>query len=75
MLKNLFGDPNARKLRSYAPLISDINLLEEDFAPLTDDELRSNVNDFRQKLENESDTKNQLILLDKLLPQAFALVT
>ena len=74
MFKNFFGDPNARKLRSYAPLISDINLLEEDFSPLTDDELRSNVNVFRQKLEKESNTKNQLILLDQLLPQAFALV-
>ena len=74
MLKNLFGDPNARKLRSYAPLISDINLLEEDFSPLTDDELRRSVTEFRQKLANASDTKRQLTLLDELLPQAFALV-
>ena len=41
MLKLLLGDPNARKLKRYQPLVSDINLLEEDIAPLTDEELRS----------------------------------
>ena len=29
MLKLLLGDPNARKLKRYEPLVSDINLLEE----------------------------------------------
>ena len=33
MLKLLLGDPNARKLKRYQPLVSDINLLEEDIAP------------------------------------------
>ena len=30
MLKLLLGDPNARKLKRYHPIVSDINLLEED---------------------------------------------
>ena len=30
MLKQLLGDPNARKLRRYNPLVLDINNLEED---------------------------------------------
>ena len=29
MLKLLLGDPNARKLKRYQPIVSDINLLEE----------------------------------------------
>ena len=29
MLKLLLGDPNARKLQRYQPLVTDINLLEE----------------------------------------------
>ena len=36
MLKLLLGDPNARKLKRYQPLVSDVNLLEEDIAPLSD---------------------------------------
>ena len=51
MLKLLLGDPNARKLKRYQPIVSDINLLEEEIAPLTDDELRGLTAEFRQKLE------------------------
>ena len=51
MLNQLFGDPNARALRNFAPIVSDINALEEDFVSLTDDELRSRGLDFRGKLE------------------------
>ncbi|MFO7629550.1 MAG: preprotein translocase subunit SecA, partial [Prochlorococcaceae cyanobacterium] len=82
MLKLLLGDPNARKLKRYQPLVSDINLLEEDIAPLSDDELRGLTAEFRQKLENargsggsaEAVAARQRKLLDELLPQAFAVV-
>ena len=37
MLKLLLGDPNARKLKRYQPIVSDINLLEEEIVPLSDD--------------------------------------
>jgi len=51
MLKLLLGDPNARKLKRYQPIVSDVNLLEEEIAPLSDDELRGLTAEFRQKLE------------------------
>ena len=35
MLKLLLGDPNARKLKRYQPIVSDIRLLEEEIAPST----------------------------------------
>ena len=41
MLKLLLGDPNARKLKRYQPIVSDINLLEEDISPLSDEPLRA----------------------------------
>ena len=50
MLKLLLGDPNARKLKRYQPIVSDINLLEEEVAPLSDDELRSKTTAFQQRL-------------------------
>ncbi|MEI8251356.1 MAG: preprotein translocase subunit SecA [Synechococcus sp. ELA057] len=82
MLKLLLGDPNARKLKRYQPLVSDINLLEEEVAPLSDDQLRGLTAEFRQKLENarlsggspEAVLTRERQLLDELLPQAFAVV-
>ena len=82
MLKLLLGDPNARKLKRYQPLVSDINLLEEELAPLSDDELRGLTAEFRQKLANARDAggspeavrARERKLLDELLPQAFAVV-
>ena len=40
MLKLLLGDPNARKLKRYQPIVEEINLLEEEISALSDDELR-----------------------------------
>ncbi len=82
MLKLLLGDPNARKLKSYQPVVSDINLLEEEVSALSDDELRGLTSEFRQKLENarsggvaaEALRARERQLLDELLPQAFAVV-
>ena len=61
MLKLLLGDPNARKLKRYQPLVSDINLLEEEIAPLSDDELRGLNEDksevYKEAKGNGFDTK------------------
>jgi preprotein translocase subunit SecA len=82
MLKLLLGDPNARKLKPYQPLVSDVNLLEEEIAPLSDDQLRGLTAEFRQKLENVRNgggspdviAAQERRVLDELLPQAFAVV-
>jgi preprotein translocase subunit SecA len=82
MLKLLLGDPNARKLKRYQPLVSDINLLEEELSPLSDDELRGLTSEFRQKLATARELggspevvrTRERKLLDELLPQAFAVV-
>jgi preprotein translocase subunit SecA len=74
MLKLLLGDPNARKLKRYEPLVSDINLLEEEISPLSDEELRTLTAEFRLRLEKAESATRQRALLDELLPQAFAVV-
>jgi preprotein translocase subunit SecA len=74
MLKLLLGDPNTRKLKRYQPLVSDINLLEEDISPLSDDDLRSRTAQFRHQLEAAATPAKQRLLLDELLPEAFAVV-
>jgi preprotein translocase subunit SecA len=74
MLKLLLGDPNARKLKRYQPLVSDINLFEEEVAPLDDDDLRRKTVDFRERLAKAETPARQRQLLDELLPEAFAVV-
>jgi preprotein translocase subunit SecA len=67
MLKFLLGDPNARKLKKYDPYIKEINLLEEEIQPLSDDELKGKTVEFKQRL-SQGET------LDDILPEAFAVV-
>ena len=67
MLKALLGDPNARKLKKYQPLLTEINLLEEEFKKLSDRELREKTTEYKQRLEKGE-------TLDELLPEAFATV-
>ncbi|MEB3358941.1 MAG: preprotein translocase subunit SecA [Synechococcales bacterium] len=67
MLKKLFGDPNARKLKRYQPDVAEINLLEEDISPLSDEALVGKTAEFKQRLEKGES-------LDSLLPEAFAVV-
>ncbi|MGC6482888.1 MAG: preprotein translocase subunit SecA [Synechococcus sp.] len=74
MLKLLLGDPNTRKLKRYQPIVSDINLLEEEIAPLSDDELRGKTAAFQERLANAGSLKNQGPILDEILPEAFAVV-
>jgi preprotein translocase subunit SecA len=74
MLKLLLGDPNARKLKRYQPLVSDITLLEEEIAPLSDEDLRGRTAAFQERLANAGTLENQRPILDEILPDAFAVV-
>ena len=74
MLKLLLGDPNARKLKRYQPIVSDINLLEEEIAPLSDDQLRGKTKAFQEQLGMAGSLENQRPILDEILPEAFAVV-
>ena len=67
MLKALLGDPNARKLKRYKPDVVEVNLLEEDIQPLSDEALAAKTGEFKQRLENGES-------LDDLLTEAFAVV-
>jgi preprotein translocase subunit SecA len=67
MLKNLLGDPNARKLKKFQPYVTEVNLLEEDIQALSDQQLSSKTAEFKQRLDKGE-------TLDDLLPEAFAVV-
>jgi preprotein translocase subunit SecA len=74
MLKKLLGDPNARKLKRYQPLVTEVNILEEDVKALSDEALRAKTAEFKQKLDKAKSASETTEVLDELLPEAFAVV-
>lgn len=74
MFKKLFGDPNARKLKKFQPLVAEINLLAEDFEKLTDEDLARKTLEFRAKLDKSNSDEETEEILDEILPEAFAVV-
>ncbi len=74
MLKLLLGDPNARKLKRYQPLVEEINLLEEEVSKLTDQGLRDETNKLKQIISAEKDVVIEKDLLNESLPKAFSIV-
>ncbi len=74
MFKNLLGDPNARKLRKFQPWVADINILEQDFRALSDDDLRGKTAEFKERLAKAKSLNEEKEILDEILPEAFAVV-
>ncbi|BAS55130.1 MULTISPECIES: preprotein translocase subunit SecA [Leptolyngbya] len=74
MFKSILGDPNARKLKKYKPLVNDIKLLEEEIEPLSDEELRGKTAEFRARLAKARNLDEEKQILDDILPEAFAVV-
>ena len=66
-LNKLFGSTNERKITALNPIVQKINSLEESIKKLSDSELKVRTEELR-KISKESKD------LDKLLPEAFALV-
>ena len=48
MFKQFLGDPNSRKLKRFSPLVTDINILEEDVSKVSDEDLRRKTYDFQK---------------------------
>ncbi len=67
VLTKVIGTQNDRMLRKLGPLVVKINSFESAISALTDAELRSKTDHFRERLKNQES-------LDSLLPEAFAVV-
>ncbi len=66
-LSTIFGDANARYIKSLQPIVDRINELEKDLEKLSDTQLKEKTVEFKKRLsEGES--------LDDILPEAFAAV-
>ncbi|HSI94856.1 MAG: preprotein translocase subunit SecA [Methylophilaceae bacterium] len=67
LFKKFFGSRNERLVKQYSLVVRDINVLEPAMQALTDEQLRGKTEEFKQRYQNGES-------LDKLLPEAFAVV-
>jgi preprotein translocase subunit SecA len=67
LLTSIFGSRNDRLLKQYRQVVAQVNALESQFEALADAELVAKTDEFRQRF-GAGET------LDKLLPEAFAVV-
>ncbi|QTD46105.1 preprotein translocase subunit SecA [Ottowia testudinis] len=67
LLTKIFGSRNDRLLKQYRKTAASINALEPALEKLSDDELRAKTDEFKGRIANGES-------LDKLLPEAFAVV-
>ena len=63
--RKLFGSSNERRIKSYLPRVAEINALESELEPLSDEELRARTEIFKQQVAAGTS-------LDDLLVPAFA---
>ena len=67
IVKKIFGSKNDRELKRMLKTVRVINDLEESVAALSDEALKAKTDEFKQRLKDGE-------VLDKLLPEAFAVV-
>jgi preprotein translocase subunit SecA len=67
LLKKIFGTKNEREIKRLWPIVESVNSLEPSVSVLTDDQLKSKTNEFRERLRAKE-------TLDDILPEAFAVV-
>ncbi|MCL2248489.1 MAG: preprotein translocase subunit SecA [Oscillospiraceae bacterium] len=67
VFSKIFGTPNERELKTLAPIIEEIEALEDEYRKLTDEQLKAKTPELKQRLENGE-------TLDDILPEAFAAV-
>ncbi|OYY50343.1 MAG: preprotein translocase subunit SecA [Methylophilaceae bacterium 17-44-8] len=67
LFKKFFGSRNERLIKQYSQAVKDINALEPSIEVLSDDALRAKTEEFKQRYQQGES-------LEKLLPEAFAVV-
>ncbi|MBC7787461.1 MAG: preprotein translocase subunit SecA [Methylophilaceae bacterium] len=67
LFKKLFGSRNDRLVKQYAQKVNQINVLEPAMQALSDEALRAKTAEFKQRYQDGES-------LDKLMPEAFAVV-
>ncbi len=67
IINAIFGTKSERDIKKIMPIVNEINMLEDEYSKLTNDQLRAKTDEFKKKLEEG-------YTLDDILPHAFASV-
>ncbi|MFK5893880.1 MAG: preprotein translocase subunit SecA [Pseudomonadota bacterium] len=67
LFKKIFGSRNDREIKRYGQTVRKINVLEEQFVELSDQQIKDKTEEFKQRL-NDGETINDILV------EAFALV-
>ena len=65
-MEKIFGDLNEKEVKKVAKIVDQIEVLDEETAALTDEELKAKTPFFRERLSSGEED------LDDILPEAFA---
>lgn len=71
-IKKVLGSRNERLVKKHRKAVALINALEADFEALTDEQLATKTQEFRQRLKGDDNKQGET--LEQLLPEAFATV-
>ncbi|MFH1413034.1 MAG: preprotein translocase subunit SecA [bacterium] len=83
ILTKILGDPNVKTIKSLQKIVDQINGLEEKFSSMSDDGLKQMTSEFRKelgvreedgKLINTLSIEEEQKILEKILPEVFAVV-
>ena len=74
ILRKVLGSKNQREVKRIRPLIEKINLLEQQFQSLTEDQLREKTAQWKKELADIDDPDELARRLHAILPEAFAVV-
>ena len=65
LLTKIFGDYSTKEIKRIKPTVDKILRMEDEYARLTDEQLRGKTAEFKERLQNGE-------TLDDILPEAFA---
>lgn len=68
VFKKVLGDPQARTIKRLRRRVKEVNVLADTYKAMSDKELKAQTDKLKSRL------KNKRVTLDKILPDAFALV-
>jgi len=67
IIDKILGDPNKKVIDEIQPLVEQVNAVEKDFTPLSDDQLKAKTQEFKDRLAKGE-------TLDDILVESFATV-
>lgn len=74
ILKKIVGSKNQREIKRLRKIVAQINEIEAHLQSLSDEELRAKTAFWKAELAKISDLNEQQAYLDRILPEAFAVV-